>query len=41
MKLADGSLVKGRQLSPDVAKPTVQKAKSFDLPHYRRTSGTE
>lgn len=38
MKLADGRLVKGGRRGPDVIKPTVQKAKGFDLPYHRGTT---
>lgn len=40
VKLADGRLVKGGQRGPDVAEPTVQKAKGFDVPHHRGTTAT-
>ena len=38
MRLADGGLVKGGRRAPDVAEPTVQKAKGFDLPYHRGTT---
>lgn len=41
VKLADGRLVKGGQHGPDVAEPTVQKAKGFDLPHHRGTTAMD
>ena len=40
VKLADGRLVEGSLHNPDVAEPTMQKAKGFDLPHHRGATGT-
>lgn len=37
-RLADGRLVKDGRRGPDVAEPTLQKAKAFDLPHHRGTT---